>query len=396
MSPCAEGKDEMTGEPMAAAPAPRTQPTVSIAVHTLRREYAWSGEARSLRYLRLTLQDTEFELVAGADGIDLHGSPLKLLTDNALRRMGRAGHEVWRGANMLLLKIPTAGQLPMALAASHGFPGRRIVWIDGRVWQPLPPRSLGKLLATQLTLTAGRLTLDRPQWMKLSSGEEADIVVASHTQQQDLAPWLTRGLKVHVIPNGSFSGTPPPRPARDPARPFTVGYLGNGYEVKGTGDLLTALDLVRQRNVPIRARFALSGLEAAELGQEAGRRGHEVVGLVNPQEFFASIDLLALPLWSDAGGMVFPNVLLEALYYGVPVVVSDLQVTREMFGSEQLARFVPARAPEALALALADAARNPASLPQPEALQRHFEANFSEKIVRTAWLSLLRGEAVDG
>jgi len=382
----------MTGESMAAAAA-QTQPTVSIAVHTLRREYAWSGEARSLRYLRLTLQGTEFELVAGAGGIDLHGSPLKLMTDNALRRMGRAGHEVWHGADMLLLKIPTAGQLPMALAASHGFPGRRIVWIDGRVWQPLPPRSLGKLLATQLALTAGRLTLDRPQWMRLSSGEEADIVVASHTQRQDLAPWLTPGLRVHVIPNGSFSGKPPLRPQRDAERPFTVGYLGNGYQVKGTGDLLTAFDLLRPRNLPIHARFALSGLEAAELGQEAGRRGHEVVGLVNPQEFFASIDLLALPLWSDAGTMVFPNVLLESLYYGVPAVVSDLQVTQEMFGSEALARFVPPRDPQALARALADAVDNPSELPQPEALQHHFEAHFSEKIVRTAWLRLLRGEA---
>ena len=383
----------MTAEPMAAAPTAEPQPTVSIAVHTLRREYAWSGEARSLRYLRLTLQGTGFELVAGADGIDLHGSPLKLLTDNALRRMGRAGHEVWRGAEMLLLKIPTAGQLPMALAASHGFPGRRIVWIDGRVWQPLPVRSLGKLLSTQLGLTAGRLALDRPQWMKLSSGEEADIVVASRTQQQDLAPWLTPNLRVHVIPNGSFSGQPPPRPARDPSRPFTVGYLGNGYQVKGTGDLLESLDLLRQRNVPVHARFALSGLEAAELGQEAGRRGHEVVGLVNPQEFFASIDVLVLPLWSDAGTMVFPNVLLESLYYGVPVVVSDLQVTREMFDADGLARFVPPRDPHALALSLEDVARDPSILPRAQALQRHFEAHFSEKIVSNGWLHLLRGEA---
>lgn len=386
-----EGDRRMTGEQAASFASDTAK--VSIAVHTLRREYAWSGEARSLRYLRQTLQDTEFELVAGADGIDLHGSPWKLLTDNALRRLGRAGHEVWGGASMLLLKIPTAGQLPMALGASHGFPGKRIVWIDGRLWQPLPARSLGKLFASQMTLTAGRLALDRPQWMQLAAGEAADVVVASHTQEKELQPWLTPHLRVHVIPNGSFSGRPPPRAPRDPSRPFTVGYLGNGFEVKGTGDLLAALDLLRQREVPVRARFALSGLEAADLGQEAGRRGHDVVGLINPPEFFASIDLLALPLWSDAGTMVFPNVLLEALYYGVPVVVSDLAVTREMFDAPGLARFVPPRDPEALAWALGEAARDPEALAAPATLQRHFEARFSEQIVRAGWLHLLRREA---
>ncbi len=127
------------------------------------------------------------------------------------------------------------------------------------------------------------------------------------------------GIKA-VVHNARALPAPVPRVAADPARPFTVGYIGGLTEIKGVHRLLQAFGrLAKTASRPVQLLVAGTGKEefVAPLQREHAGDTVRFVGHADPVEFFAGLDVCVVPsLWNEPLGLV----VFEAIASGVPVV----------------------------------------------------------------------------
>jgi glycosyltransferase involved in cell wall biosynthesis len=145
---------------------------------------------------------------------------------------------------------------------------------------------------------------------------------------------------------------------------FVFGFIGRLWPQKRVADLLQAAEIVKAAGWPIRVAVVGDGPERERLETFAvnlrmkgytrffGRRNDAAALL-------AGFDALVLP--SDFEGM--PNVVLEAMQAGVPVVATRIPGTDEVVADRETGLLIPPKSPIALAEAmqqmLADRALGP-------------------------------------
>ena len=365
-----------------------------MLIFSLRKEARVSGESATFRLVEEVLRElaipcerweseTGFQPVPQKDRLEARPTMAAAHRLRALTRIAAANT-----TDVLMVKIPTAAQLPFAVWATRRFRGRLIFWIDGLLWRPLSAKLTAALFAAEPLLTTARALINNPLWPRLAGGRALEIVVASHTQQAELAPLLPRA-KIHVIPNGT-PGIAAPAPAT--RRALTLGYIGHSYVVKGVRDILEMHRELRRHDLAPPLVVAFSELGGQAIREEFRRAGATVLGVVEKAEFYAQIDVLIAPYWAGWGTQTFPNILLEALQYGVPVLTTDIPVCRELF-PDDLAIFVPPNDPGALADRVARMIRGDITLPSPERLRAHFDAHYSREKIAAGWRALLRGSS---
>lgn len=144
-----------------------------------------------------------------------------------------------------------------------------------------------------------------------------------------------------------------------PGRIVSVGRL---VPKKGFADLIDACAILHQRGVAFHLRIIGSGDLRGELGRRAeaagiGDRVH-LVGACSQDEVIAelaaaSVFALAPVVMPDGDRDGIPNVLLEAMAAGVPVVTTDVSGIPEVVANAVTGLLVPEHRPERLADALA-------------------------------------------
>ena len=351
-----------------------------MLIFSLRKEARVSGESATFQLVEEVLRELAIPCERWEDD---PASPVVAAAHRfrALTRIAAAN-----ATDVLMVKIPTAAQLPFAVWATRRFRGRLIFWIDGLLWRPLAARLTAALFAAEPLLTTARALINNPLWPRLAAGRALEIVVASHTQEAELAPLLPRA-KIHVIPNGTPGIQPQPGADR---RALTLGYIGHSYVVKGVRDILAMHRELRRRDIAPPLVVAFSDLGGQGIREEFRGAGATVLGVVEKAEFYRQIDVLIAPYWAGWGTQTFPNILLEALQYGVPVLTTDIPVCRELFPGD-LATFVPPNDPGALADRVARMIRGDIALPSPERLRAHFDAHYSREKIAAGWHDLLHG-----
>jgi len=139
-----------------------------------------------------------------------------------------------------------------------------------------------------------------------------------------------------------------------------IGKIGRLSPEKGIPDLLSAIREVRRAGHP--ARLALVGVGpeeesvrvlVADLGLDSAV--HFLGYRKEMQAVYNSLDLVVQA--SHTEGM--PNVIIEAMLIGVPVVATDVGGTREVLDGGKSGILVPAGKPAALAEAIARFCGNP-------------------------------------
>lgn len=176
--------------------------------------------------------------------------------------------------------------------------------------------------------------------------------------------------KLSVIPNGVDVAEIVAAPAVDvgelgiPAGVPVVVAVGRLHPQKGFMHLLAAFEQLRGRDdAAARACLLIAGEgpERAALEADIARRGlKEQVRLLGWRGDIPSLlraaDLFVLSsLWE---GM--PNVVLEAMSAGVPVVATDVEGVRELIPGDDTGLLVPAGAPSALAAEIGRVLTDPA------------------------------------
>ena len=136
--------------------------------------------------------------------------------------------------------------------------------------------------------------------------------------------------------------------------PVTIGLLGQISPHKGHDD---AIDAVRELGAGYRLLIAGKG-EASyveALRKRAEGLPVEFPGFVSLPDFFAMIDILAVPSWEEPFGIV----LLEAMASGIPLVSTACGGPLDIVESEQHGLLVPPKSPHKLAQAIQRLAGDP-------------------------------------
>lgn len=136
--------------------------------------------------------------------------------------------------------------------------------------------------------------------------------------------------------------------------PVTVGLLGQISPHKGHDD---AIEAIRELGAGYRLLIAGKGESnyVESLKRKAAGLPVEFPGFVELPDFFAMIDILAVPSWEEPFGIV----LLEAMASGIPLVSTACGGPLDIVESEEHGLLVPPKSPLALAQAIHRLGVNP-------------------------------------
>jgi len=268
-------------------------------------------------------------------------------------------------------------------------------------------------VAIRMARLAGARTLlhlrggDFPEWAEGSGAavrsfiratlRRTDCVIAltAHTQR-----WLETELepeRVRYLPNFvrlDAIGAPPDRSGRA-GNPVEVLFVGWLIEAKGVRELLQAA-----RGLP-EARFTLIGPPepsfAATIEAELRGLGDRVCVLpVQSREevfrHYRDADIFVLPTWREG----FPNVVIEAMATGLPVVATPVGAIAEIIEDDRSGLLVPVRDAASLEAALRRLIEAPRlRLEMGRRARERVDALFSFDAVIAQLIAIYRGTLQD-
>jgi glycosyltransferase involved in cell wall biosynthesis len=170
--------------------------------------------------------------------------------------------------------------------------------------------------------------------------------------------------KIHVLYHGLRIPAPAGERATSEPRPLEILTVGRWSEKKGFLDLVEALAVVRDEGVPFRLHIiAGDGSPAYERRVREAITARKLDDRVRISDWLPSegveaamraSDLFVLPCVRPANGAMdgIPNVLIEALSVGLPVVATRLSGIPELIRDGETGRLVHERDPQGLAATL--------------------------------------------
>jgi glycosyltransferase involved in cell wall biosynthesis len=211
-----------------------------------------------------------------------------------------------------------------------------------------------------------------PDWEKREKLQEAAWAVTCTRAGAEHLDALVPGkvaLVYHGLDARRFPGPAAPRPARDGAAsadPVRILSVGRAVPKKGYADLVAALALLPRdlnwRFVHVGGGPLLDALksQAAPLGARIVWRGAQEEDAVRAAYREADLFVLASRVGDDGDRDGLPNVLLEALSQGCPVIATAVSAIPELVADGVTGALVPSNDRAALAAAIESLARDPA------------------------------------
>ena len=320
------------------------------------------------------------------------------------RTLGAAlwGHRRDPGA---LAKL--AATLGWTLALARLAEDRGVTHVHGN-WAHLPATSawiVSRLTGARFSFSghAGRDLFRTVAFLDRKLRDAAFVAVCNRAAAEQLAPIAPETAeKVRIRPHGVDLDRFRAR-AEGEGREGLLLSVGNLDPAKGFDVALEALALLRREGRAARWRLVGEGPErarlerrVAELGlagavELAGRRNGEAL----VEEYRAATVFLAPSrLLANGGRDGLPNVVLEAMAVGVPVVASGVAAIPEAVEDGVTGRLVPPQDPPALAAAIAALLDDPAERRRlAAAARRRVERDFDRRRALEAFCELFAGEA---
>jgi len=155
-----------------------------------------------------------------------------------------------------------------------------------------------------------------------------------------------------------------PRPA-EPTTPFKILSVGRMEPSKGFPYLLQACAQLRSRGIPFECTLIGDGPDEHTLRQLIGKLGlgdhvilHPAVPYKEIPQYYARSHLFVLPAVSECHWGI-PNVLIEAMAVGVPVITTPLPAIPELVRHRVNGIIVPEKDPLALSNAVQELIQSP-------------------------------------
>ena len=188
-------------------------------------------------------------------------------------------------------------------------------------------------------------------------------VVASEYQRRELESVHCRAA-IHVLPNSTvyehFSRPRDPGPAPEvplPEGKRVIAYVGHFNFVKGVTHLIAAFERLARRRPDTHLLLCGSGRgnEAREVRRmlaPLAARATLIERTIDVAALLPRVDVLALPYVASYGHQLFPNLVLEGLAAGVPLVTSAIPPFDEIVQEGETGFLARPGDPEALCAAL--------------------------------------------
>ena len=219
-------------------------------------------------------------------------------------------HEnTWHG------NVQTVHVLPIKHNLFNGKAG----WAKVRAWLKVisSPR-----LQAYLALERGRFSKQAHRHIIVTSPSLRGIFNAAYPNSGNALSIITPGVvKVGLAANKAAAKRSVKRLLGVPENSFSIAFVGNRYDIKGLPTLLLALQaLPVQVNLLVVGNAEQVGLYQAQAEKLGIGQRVRFLGAVNGvEQVYQAADCLAHPTLEDT----FAMVVLEAMSYGLPVVVSS-------------------------------------------------------------------------
>jgi glycosyltransferase involved in cell wall biosynthesis len=292
----------------------------------------------------------------------------------ALRRIGR---DLGRGSASPSARARLAAVAGAALAHARqiseagGVDHVRANFFDT---EALAAAWIGRLTGIPYSITASTPTLRFPEPLIRTAVRQAAFCAATTRESYDLSARYRNGDdRVVMVRRGVRVPEADPvvdRPEWHGGDELRVLGVGRLVEKKGFGVLVDACAHLVERGVDVRCEIVGDGPLGGALKRRAQRRGlsdrvvlRGALPFEEVQRRYAASDVVAVPsrLGTDHSGRDgLPNVVIEALAAGVPVVGSDYAGIPDLIDDGRTGRLVPAGDAEALAGALREVRDRPA------------------------------------
>jgi glycosyltransferase involved in cell wall biosynthesis len=365
-----------------------------VAFFPLRREVEPTGELESSKSFLNILRRSAVgvEVVDLTEAGDISRGLASLVLGN-LRRLAGIRKTLRAAAfDLAVIKVPTPAQIPPLRPLLFDFQGKLAFWCDSLCFELPSLRLALTLLAQEPLLTGARAVLNGRSWLRLGGPRGGWIVVATEVQRAQLRAQGWDPTFIRVIPNSSnlvrAESAPRPSLVSPISAPFRMGYMGHLDSVKGVSDLFTGLAELLREPTPFSFHFAVSPLSTHRSVPEFHDPRIKISHAVDRLVFLNNLDLLVLPYWADWGTSLVPAVLLEAMGLGVPVLVPDTPLSREVLGEDYpglYARTDGTALQRAMMRVLTDVHHRPNGA----ALRERFLTRYSPRRVEEAWLAFL-------
>jgi len=138
---------------------------------------------------------------------------------------------------------------------------------------------------------------------------------------------------------------------------YHVSYLGHFTKQKGVENLVEAFPIILKRFPEAKLCLAHSGhgpkRKIEKLIENKKIEDHIIwTGRTDVTSFLSQTDVLVLPYITTRGTMMFPNVILESLATGTPLVTSNLKPLTEIITDGETGMLVPPADPTEIANAV--------------------------------------------
>jgi glycosyltransferase involved in cell wall biosynthesis len=170
-------------------------------------------------------------------------------------------------------------------------------------------------------------------WLMCTKLEAAARVIAStHATREELIRRGACGVRVDMVPGGLFP-IPVLSPCRYPREALRVLSVGRLVEKKGLCEQLSILAEMKRRGISFEGHIVGDGLQRQVLRTRIGKLGlSEAVTMKGGLPFNRVLDELAWAdvllftgkIASDGDRDGLPNVVLEAMAVGTPVIATDV------------------------------------------------------------------------
>lgn len=177
-------------------------------------------------------------------------------------------------------------------------------------------------------------------------------------------------VELHTIYHGIDLKLFAPAEERTAQDPPLILAVGRFVEKKGFVHLVEACRRLKDEGVNFRCRIIGGFAEYAERVQESIDRLdlkdtvslHHAVTQEELKKIYETASLFVLPcvITDDGDRDGIPNVMVEALAMGVPVISTNISGIPELIGDRETGLLVPPRDPQALARAIRELIENPA------------------------------------